>query len=80
MLQMLYERDTRRQVYSPHSFTHAMTMFQHKSAPFKVANKYGWMVILSNRTHIEEIRRAPDDELSLMEAFIDVRNCPVLLE
>ena len=55
-------------------------MFQHKSAPFKVANKFGWMVILSDRTHIEEIRRAPDDELSLMEAFIDVRNCPVLLE
>jgi hypothetical protein len=38
------------------------------------------VVILSNRKHIEEIRRAPDDELSLMEASIDVSNCPVLLE
>jgi hypothetical protein len=55
-------------------------MFQHKSAPFKVANMYGWMVILSNRKHIEEIRRAPDAELSLMEAVIDVSNCDVLLE
>ena len=55
-------------------------MFQHKSAPFKVANKYGWMIILSDRKHIEELRRAPDDELSFMEAFIDVSNYPVLLE
>ena len=54
-------------------------MFQHKSAPFKVANGYGWLVILSNRKHIEELQRAPDD-LSLIEAFIDVSNCPVLLE
>jgi hypothetical protein len=55
-------------------------MFQHKSAPFKVANGFGWVVVLSNRKHIEELRRAPDDELSFMEAFLDVRNCPVLLE
>jgi hypothetical protein len=55
-------------------------MFQHKSAPFKVANRYGWMVVLSNRKHIEEIRRAPNNELSFMEAFIDVSNCTVLLE
>ena len=38
------------------------------------------MVILSNRKHIEELRRAPEDELSFMEAFIDVSSCPVLLE
>jgi hypothetical protein len=55
-------------------------MFQHKSAPFKVANMYGWMVILSNRKHIEELRRAPDDELSFMEAASNVSNCPILLE
>jgi hypothetical protein len=77
---MLYKKDTRRQVYAPPSFTHTTTMFQHKSAPFKVANKYGWMVILSNRKHIEEMRRAPSDELSLMEAVINVSNCHVLLE
>jgi hypothetical protein len=47
---------------------------KHKSAPFKVANKYGWMVILSNRKHIEEMRRAPSDELSLMEAVINQLN------
>ena len=67
----------RRQVYAPPSFTHAITMFQYKSAPFKVANKYGWMIILSNRKHIEELLRAPDDELSFMEASINVSNCPV---
>ena len=70
----------RRQVNALPSFTHAITMFQHASAPFKVANRYDWMVILSNRKHIEELRRAPDDELSFMEAFIDVCNCYVLLE
>ena len=70
----------RRQVYALPSFTHAITMSQHKSAPFKVANKYDWMVILSNRKHIEELHRAPDNELSLIEANIDVSNCPVPLE
>ena len=55
-------------------------MFQHKSAPFKVANKYGWMVILSNRKHIEELRKAPDDELSFFQAASDVSNCPVPLK
>ena len=54
-------------------------MFQHKSAPFKIANKYGWMVILSNRMHIEELRRAPEDELSFFEATTDVSNYPVAL-
>ena len=70
----------RRQVYVLPSFTHAITIFQHKSAPFKVANGYGYVVILSNRKHIEEMRGAPDDELSFMEAANDVNNCPVLLE
>ena len=55
-------------------------MFQHKTAPFKVANVCGWMVVLSNRKHIEELRRAPSGELSLMEAASDVSNCFVLLE
>ena len=54
-------------------------MFQHKSAPFKIANKYGWMVILGNRKHIEELRRAPDDELSFFQATVDVSNYPVTL-
>ncbi|KAF8547136.1 hypothetical protein OG21DRAFT_1517623 [Imleria badia] len=43
-------------------------MLQHKSAPSKVAEKYRWLVILSSREHMDELRRAPDDELSLVDA------------
>ena len=50
------------------------TVFQHKSAPFKVADFYRWIVILDNRDHIEELRRAPDDTLSFTEVIHDVSN------
>ena len=43
----------------------------------KVADKYSWMVILSNRKHIEELRRAPEDVLSFFQATTDVSNYPV---
>ena len=55
-----------------------VTMLQHKSAPFKVAERYHWMVILSNRKHIEELLRASDDVLS--SGINEVRNRPVLPE
>ena len=55
-------------------------MLQYKSAPFKIYDRYRWTVIVSNREHIEEVLRAPDDELSFAEATNDVRNRLVLLD
>ena len=57
-----------------------VTMFQYKSAPFKYAEQYHWMVVVSNREHIEELLRAPDDVLSFEEATNDVSRRPTLLE
>lgn len=56
-----------------------MTMLQHKRAPFKLAEQYHWLVVLCNREHIEEFRRAPDDMLSMPEATQQVRDCPLLV-
>ena len=50
----------------------SLTIFQHKSAPFKVAELHRWIVVLSSREHVEEIRRAPDDTLSFTAAKKDV--------
>ena len=55
-------------------------MLQHKSAPFKIAEQYHWMVVLSNRKHIQELFRASDDVLSHKEAISEVRDRPVLPE
>ena len=55
-----------------------VTMLQYKSAPFKVAERYHWMVILSNRKHIGELLRASDDTLS--SGINEVRNRHVLPE
>ncbi|KAG9310147.1 cytochrome P450 [Chiua virens] len=40
----------------------------YKSAPFKVADRYHWIVVLGSRQHMEELRKAPDDTLSFHEA------------
>jgi len=45
---------------------------QYKSAPFKVADRYRWIVVLGGRQHIDELRKAPDNELSFMDAASDV--------
>ena len=42
--------------------------------PFKVANRYRWVVVLSGRDHVEELRKAPDDALSFPEAANEVRS------
>ena len=52
--------------------TCSLTVFQHKSAPFKIAELWHWRVVLSSREHVEEIRRAPHDTLSAAEAANDV--------
>ncbi|KIK77776.1 hypothetical protein PAXRUDRAFT_834874 [Paxillus rubicundulus Ve08.2h10] len=44
---------------------------KHKGAPFKVANLYRWMVVVSGSQSVEDMRKASDDELSLAEASND---------
>ncbi|KAH7886354.1 cytochrome P450 [Phlebopus sp. FC_14] len=41
---------------------------KYKEAPFKVANLHKWMVIVSGRQLLEEMRNAPDDQLSFLES------------
>lgn len=53
--------------------------FQHKSAPFKVAKLFRWMVIIGSRKHVEELRRAPDDTLSLGDTINDASHCFLLV-
>ncbi|KAH0837779.1 cytochrome P450 [Lanmaoa asiatica] len=40
----------------------------HNGAPFKIATLYHWVVIVTKRAHVEELRNARDDELSFVEA------------
>ena len=47
---------------------------QHKGAPFKIATFYHWVVIVTSRAHVEELRDARDDEFSLLEAANEVRS------
>ena len=54
--------------------TCSLTVFQHKSAPFKVAELHHWIVVLSSREHVEEIRKTPDDTLSFAEAATEVNS------
>jgi hypothetical protein len=49
----------------------SFTWFQHKPAPFKVAELFHWIVVISSREHLEELWRAPDDTLSFAEALND---------
>ncbi|KAF8555102.1 cytochrome P450 [Imleria badia] len=44
---------------------------KHKSAPFRAAKLYHWTFIFGSRKHVEEVRRAPDDTLSLQDALND---------
>ena len=64
----------RRYVWYFAHFIHADSMFQPKSAPFKVAELCHWVVVFSSRKHVEEIRRAPDDTLSFAQAANEVSN------
>lgn len=61
----LYKKGTRKLVWCFAYFIHVHSDgFQHKSVPFKVAELYRWVVVLSSREHMEELRTAPDDTLS----------------
>ncbi|KAG9310086.1 cytochrome P450 [Chiua virens] len=44
---------------------------KYNRAPFKITDISHWIVVLSSRQHVEEIRKAPDDVLSLREAKND---------
>ncbi|KAI9571037.1 cytochrome P450 [Boletus coccyginus] len=63
--------------WSGHNFeTNAIEVIQegyekYKSAPFKVADRYRWIVVLGSRQHIDELRKAPDDVLSFLDAASD---------
>ncbi|KAF8833481.1 cytochrome P450 [Paxillus ammoniavirescens] len=41
---------------------------RHKGTPFKVADMRRWMVVVSGPQFVEDVRKASDDELSLVEA------------
>lgn len=45
---------------------------QYKSVPFKVADRYRWIVVLSSRQHMEELRKAPSDQLSFTDEMNEV--------
>lgn len=54
------------------SYACLFTIFQYKRAPYKVAAFDRWLVVVSSREHMEELRRAPEDTLSLIEYANDV--------
>ncbi|KIJ13823.1 hypothetical protein PAXINDRAFT_170142 [Paxillus involutus ATCC 200175] len=41
---------------------------KHKGMPFKVAGMYRWNVVLSGHPFVEDVSKASEDELSLLEA------------
>ncbi|KAF9237108.1 hypothetical protein BU15DRAFT_63481 [Melanogaster broomeanus] len=47
---------------------------KYKGAPFKVSKLYRWVVVVSGRQHLEELRKAPDDELSFQEATNEIND------
>ena len=42
---------------------------QYRGSVFKVPTMTNWMIIASGRDKVEEIRRAPDDVLSMRDAI-----------
>ena len=46
---------------------------QYKPGVFKVANIDGWAVIAAGAQYIDEVRKAPDEVLSFVEATEHVR-------
>lgn len=51
---------------------------QFKDRAFKVAQLDGWHVIVSGNKLVEELRKAPDDQLSFLEAVTDVSRLSLL--
>ncbi|KAF8844235.1 cytochrome P450 [Paxillus ammoniavirescens] len=49
-------------------------LHRHKGTPFKVANGYRWMVVVSGPQLVEDVRKASKDELSFSEAANDTMN------
>jgi hypothetical protein len=47
-------------------------MLQFKGGVFKVATHDKWMVVVSDPVLIDELRKAPQDELAFDDAVIDV--------
>jgi hypothetical protein len=64
----------------PLSFVTALKfhMLQFKGGVFKVATHDKWMVVLSDPMLIDELRKAPQDELAFDDAVIDVCSSPLI--
>ena len=74
-LKISYKLATRRYVSRVgRLFLSRWPIVQHAPAPFKIAELARWTVYLSNRTHLEELSRAADDEFSFLEGIHDVRH------
>ena len=56
-----------------------LTLSQHKGAPFKIAERVNWTVVVSSREHVEELLRATDEEFSFMEASDEVSYCSIFM-
>jgi hypothetical protein len=38
----------------------------------------GWMVVVTNSQQIDDIRKAKEDQISFLDAIVDVLNVPLL--
>ena len=52
---------------------------QYKPGVFKIANIDGWVVIAAGAQYIDEVRKAPDEVLSFVEATEQVRRVDIRL-
>jgi hypothetical protein len=46
---------------------------KYPNQPFKIAAMSKWVVVVSGKQYIDDIRKAPDEVLSLVEAIAEVR-------
>jgi hypothetical protein len=53
-------------------------MLQFKGGVFKVATLDKWMVVVCDPVLVDELRKAPHDELSFDGAVIDVCSSPLI--
>jgi len=49
-----------------------ISLLQYKGSPFRVANLHHWLVVVSGPKYIEELKKANNDELSLIASGVEV--------
>ena len=71
---MFCKKDIERQSRPQHPCSRIFSsrVLQHKHLPYKFADLYLWIVVLSNREHVDELLRASDDDFSFTESVKDV--------